>query len=115
MRFAEKLKRPVYIASRYVENGVSLFNPAKTYAFNYRTVKSDTRLVVKGIEYQAQIRILAPNADIVGIKPLDRVWLSLSPSTDEFGNTAEYVVVSAKQGAGGAGEVLLSALESFRA
>ena len=112
MRLCSRLKRPVYIAKRNVTNGVSTFAPAVVYAFNYRTVRSEVKLVLKGTEYIAQVRILCTNKELENISEFDRAWLSVAPAIDEFATTAEYTVISVKKGAGGIGEILLTTLDS---
>lgn len=112
MRLCSRLKRPVYIAKRSVTNGVSTYAPAVAYAFNYRTVRSEVKLLLQGTEYLAQVKILAMNKELEGISEFDRVWLSVAPAIDEFATTAEYTVISVKKGAGGVGEILLSSLDT---
>lgn len=112
MRLATRFKRPVYIAKRSVTNGISTYAPAVVYAFNYRTVRSEVKLVLQGTEYIAQVRILDTNDNIKDIHEFDRVWLSVAPAIDEFATTAEYTVISVKKGAGGIGEILLTTLDS---
>ena len=107
-----RLKRPVYIAKRNVTNGVSTYAPAVAYAFNYRTVRSEVKLLLQGTEYLAQVKILATNKELENISEFDRVWLSVAPAIDEFAATAEYTVISVKKGAGGVGEILLSSLDT---
>lgn len=111
--FAENTKRPIWIASGTVVNGVRQFSTPVLHHWNWRGLSSGVDMMTFGPEYMDYRRAVTTNDEIDGVKRLDRVWMDTTPSdlTDPLARDADFYVLSADAGSGGS---LGSAVVTFK-
>jgi len=109
---AENLKRPVWVASGTMTDGVLQFDTPVLYNWNWRTLSSSVDIMAFGPSYVDHRRAVMSNDDIDNIKRLDKVWMDVTPSdpTDVFAQDADFYILSVEVGSGGVGRVMFKRL-----
>lgn len=111
---AENLKRPVWIASGSVTNGVTQFAAPVEYRVNYRTLTKAVDIMAFGTKHMDYRRISAANNYVSTVKAFDRIWVETTPpnTTDVFAQSADFYVVGVSLGANGVADILLKKLSA---
>lgn len=106
------LKRPLWIASGTVVNGVTEFATPVIFEWNWRTLSSAAEIQAFGPSYMDYRIALTENRQVVDVKPLDRVWMDVTPAepTDPLAQDADFYVVSVNPGPGGFASVMFKKL-----
>ena len=112
MYAVEGLKRNVWIASGTTVGGVRRYGAPVLHRWNWRAMASSVDMMTFGPEYRDYRRAATVNAEIAGVKRLDRVWMDTTPSNmaDPLAKDADFYILSVDAGAGGYADVTFKRL-----
>ena len=108
------LKRPVWVASGAMVDGVRQYGTPVRYDWNWQALSSSVEIAAFGPDYMDYRKAVAPNAQLENIKRLDRVWLDHAPTDpdDPLARDADFYIRSVDKGAGGMGAVTFKRLST---
>jgi hypothetical protein len=109
---AQNLKRPVWVASSAMVDGVRCYGAPVLYHWNWRALSSSVDMMTFGPEYLDYRKAVTDNSQVDGIKRLDRVWMDSAPTdpSDPLASDADFYVLSVDKGAGGFADVTFKRL-----
>jgi hypothetical protein len=110
--FAESLKQTVWVASGTVTDGVRQFGTPVLHLWNCRTLNMGVGLLAFGPNYMDYRKVVTTNAEVTGIKQLDRAWIGSVPSgtVDPLARDADFYIISVVPGVGGVAEIAFKRL-----
>jgi hypothetical protein len=105
MPFAENLKRPLWIASGFIENGVRQYGTPVLHRWNWRVLSTlrtlNPETLAAGPEYRDDRRAMTSNTEVEGLKRFDRVWMDVAPGEfDSLAADADFEIVGLAPGIG---------------
>jgi hypothetical protein len=105
--FAQTLKRSVWVAHSFIENGVRQYGTPVLHKWNCRGLNMGVGMMMFGPSYIDYRKVVTDNSEIVDIAQFDRAWIDKIPSdpTDTLATDANFYVFSVVPGVSGVAEI----------
>ena len=103
---ARNTKRPVWVASHTIVNGVRTYGTPVLHNWNWRGLNSGADMFAFGPEYMDYRKAVTTNADVENLKRFDAVWMDTTPAnpSDQLASDADFYVLGVTPGQGGVAE-----------
>lgn len=100
MRYAERLKRAMYVAPRVAGNRVTTYGEPMRYMVNALTSQSTASVTAYGGDYVQRVTVCCDPRYASTVNELDAVYYDTTPpvETDELAEDADYLVESIVRG-----------------
>lgn len=112
MFYHEDSKRPVWVATSSMQNGVRRFSTPVLHNWNWRGLNTDAEMQAFGPEYVDYRQAVADASELDNLRRFDRVWMDTAPHdpTDPLAKDADFFVVGVTKGVTGGSTVLFKRL-----